>query len=279
VDVSAEQQAEPESERIRILLFECVRELLFNAVKHCGDDCARVELSRAGQGDIELLVADSGMGFDASSLEHSDPESTTFGLFNVRERLTYIGGEMEIDSAPGKGTRITLTAPATEHEEAPAEHNADEPGAADEINVLVADDHNTVRRMLVAQINETDGMRVVADVADGREAVDRARKLRPDVLVIDISMPGMDGPEAAARLQESCPEVRIIGHTAHSGAEPAEAMQAGGAFACVRKESSCEQLLTAIRDAARSHDGRESAPGEAEAPRRRRGPGPVPRAE
>jgi signal transduction histidine kinase len=95
---------------VRVLLFQAVRELLVNVVKHARAGRAKVSVHR-GRGRILVSVEDDGVGFDVSSIGVRDYSKGGFGLFNIRERLTHIGGGMEISSKPGRGTRVTLTAP------------------------------------------------------------------------------------------------------------------------------------------------------------------------
>ncbi|MDD5712764.1 MAG: PAS domain-containing protein, partial [Smithellaceae bacterium] len=96
---------------IQLLLFQSVRELLHNIIKHAGTQRAAVHCGTRG-GKIVLTVADEGKGFDpASSRQKVEAEDGGFGLFNIRERLRYFGGEMTIDTSPGKGCRIQIVAP------------------------------------------------------------------------------------------------------------------------------------------------------------------------
>ena len=94
-------------EDMRVLLFQIVREMLFNVVKHAGIDRARVELDTAGE-EIVILISDEGAGFDVAQAMARVEKEHGFGLFNAAERLRLFGGDMEIESAPGRGTRFTI---------------------------------------------------------------------------------------------------------------------------------------------------------------------------
>jgi len=95
---------------IRVLLYQAVRELLVNVAKHAESQEANVSISRAGK-KIRIEVSDDGIGFDNSEIGlHADIEGG-FGLFSIRERLEPIGGQLKIESEPGNGTKVTLTAP------------------------------------------------------------------------------------------------------------------------------------------------------------------------
>ncbi len=95
---------------MRVLLFQIVRELLFNVFKHAGTDQATVALVQGEGGGLRINVSDAGRGFDVTAAEARHDGG--FGLFSVRERLGLFGGHMVIDSAPGAGTRITIYTPA-----------------------------------------------------------------------------------------------------------------------------------------------------------------------
>jgi signal transduction histidine kinase len=95
---------------IRILLFQAVRELLFNVIKHAGVDRATVNLDDA-DGLLIVRVSDDGAGFDVEEARQRHEATGGFGLFSVRERLSLFGGRLEIISAPGRGTRLTIHVP------------------------------------------------------------------------------------------------------------------------------------------------------------------------
>lgn len=95
---------------MRVLLFQIIRELLFNVIKHADTDYATVTLREDATGRLVIAVEDTGRGFDVESAEAT--HGGGFGLFSVRERLGLFGGQMLIDTAPNQGTRITLSIPS-----------------------------------------------------------------------------------------------------------------------------------------------------------------------
>lgn len=113
VDVDVDPQAEPESEGIRILLFEAARELLFNVVKHAEIGRARVAMTAADDDDsVCLTVSDEGAGYIPSDPKGEQTKSSGFGLFSIRERLELMGGRLTIETTPGRGTCVTILAPS-----------------------------------------------------------------------------------------------------------------------------------------------------------------------
>jgi PAS domain S-box-containing protein len=110
VAVTFESSAEPDDENVRIFMFNAIREILFNTVKHSGTMKAHVEVLSNPDFSMRVLVSDEGIGFDRGQL-HSAEIRRGLGLFGIQQRLRHMGGQMEINSAPGEGVRITLIGP------------------------------------------------------------------------------------------------------------------------------------------------------------------------
>ncbi len=115
------------------------------------------------------------------------------------------------------------------------------------IKVLLADDHSIVRDGLRRIVEESGDMEVIAEAADGKEAIRKARKKEPDVAVIDISMPGMDGLEVVARLHSEYPKLPSIILTMHEEEQYVVRGIEAGAMGYITKKSAPEQLVEAIR--------------------------------
>jgi signal transduction histidine kinase len=110
----------PLEEDVCVLLFQATRELLINVVKHAQAHAVKVSVRRKS-GEIETIVEDDGIGFDFTEIESVMPSRGKFGLFSIRERLNYLGGDIKIESEPGHGTRVILTAPLKRENEATGE--------------------------------------------------------------------------------------------------------------------------------------------------------------
>lgn len=100
----------PLPEELSVILYQSVRELLFNVIKHAKVKSARVSIDCVND-RLSVVVGDQGAGFDLVNQSDLVPSAGKFGLFSVRERLTLLDGRMDIESAPKKGTRITLSVP------------------------------------------------------------------------------------------------------------------------------------------------------------------------
>jgi two-component system, NarL family, invasion response regulator UvrY len=115
------------------------------------------------------------------------------------------------------------------------------------IRVLLADDHSIVREGLRRIVEESDDLEVVAEAADGREALKQVEELAPDVAVVDISMPGIDGLEVVSRLKDTHPGLPVLILTMHEEAQYIVRAIEAGAMGYLTKQSAPEQLVTAIR--------------------------------
>ena len=140
-----------------------------------GADSAKVE-ARVLEDRIRIGVKDEGKGFDPVALEEKDGKMTGFGLFTIKERVEFAGGRFEIDSAPGKGCRVTLEAPkevsrrserpeTTESEAVLKETEAGAPKEGRNIRILVADDHAVLRQGLSKLLATEPGIEVVGATA------------------------------------------------------------------------------------------------------------------
>jgi DNA-binding NarL/FixJ family response regulator len=113
--------------------------------------------------------------------------------------------------------------------------------------VLLADDHETVRAGLKLIISAQADMEVVGEAGDGREAVARAQKLLPDIVVMDVSMPHMNGLKATEKLKAVCPQVKVLTLTRHTDDGYLQQILRAGASGYVLKQSPPAELLHAIR--------------------------------
>ena len=255
-----------------LLLFQSVRELLINCVKHAGTPEATVTVDVVDE-SLTIQVADHGAGFDAHSFANQNAHSprSSFGLLSVRERMLALGGRFELDSSPGHGTTATLvlplgvrtvasaaiTSPPSMREDRQAHHRAQasESGTPSKIRVVVADDHAMVRQGLCGLLSQYSDIQVIGEAANGEEAVALADRLQPDVMLMDITMPKMDGIEATRRLKCAHPGMVVIGLSVHTAGQVEAAIKEAGAIAFINKEAAVEELYHTI------HTARSPVPG------------------
>ncbi len=167
-------------------------------------------------------------------------------------------GRLILDSQPGQGTRVVvrvlvrvpgLEVPSAASPAGPT-HFA-EPGASmtktDRVRILIADDHPVVREGLVALINRQPDLVVVAEASNGREAVEQFLRHRPDVALLDLRMPEMDGVDAIAAIRQKIPTARLIILTTFDEDEDIYQGLRAGAKAYLLKDAPRDDLLKCVR--------------------------------
>ena len=244
---------------IAIILYESLRELLNNAHRHAGATQVTLSLQRE-EDQFVVCVEDDGCGFDADVRRQEALTAGKYGLFSVRERLEAIGGRLEVQSAPGAGTRVVICVRVQEPpddaqpspvklaiEAAAGKSRAAKRGRGKAIRVLLVDDHELVREGLRSVIEGQSGLSVVGEANNGEMAVELALQLEPDVIVMDINMPRMNGIEATRRIKTERPAMHVIGLSVHDDSEVAGAMRDAGAASFISKADASDHLCEAIR--------------------------------
>lgn len=110
IRVEDDKKPKPLSEEVRIALIRAVREALFNVLKHAESSEVQITLKKQ-KNSVQVTITDRGKGFDPENKALAQTEEGGYGLFNMRERLNIMGGNLEIHSEPGKGASIILNAP------------------------------------------------------------------------------------------------------------------------------------------------------------------------
>jgi CheY-like chemotaxis protein len=245
---------------------------LFNVRKHGQTDRAAVSMTY-DKNVLSLTVSDQGCGFDLEKMRND--RSDRFGLFSIRERMMDLGGEFDLQSEPGKGTVASLHLPCTSIDvgiEEPAtagEHSpASEGGVGGEqchsclsvdnlpdgnestaIRILIVDDHQLVREGLHCLLQEYKDVAVVGEASTGQQALQLAGTLMPDVVIMDMQMPGWNGAEATRRIVKQYPHITVIGLSVQTDPHVGQSMLEAGAAVFLPKEAINTDLYAAIRDA------------------------------
>lgn len=252
-----------------VLLFQSVRELLFNVLKHAHAKQATILVAVTDEDVLEVIVSDDGCGFVPVAPDQPGTAPGRFGLFSITERMAAMGGELLIESMPGKGTNATLKTPyrpvhieAEEYTPPAAGLPQPDPTAGrmakipelphrpnSTIGILLVDDHAMVRQGLRSMLGGYDDVSVIGEASNGREAVESVDRLRPSVVVMDINMPVTNGIDATVEIKARHPQVAVIGLSVQNSGEAREAMLRAGAVTLISKEAAVDELYLAIRQA------------------------------
>jgi DNA-binding NarL/FixJ family response regulator len=120
-----------------------------------------------------------------------------------------------------------------------------------QLRILLADDHKIIRDGLKLLVNEQPDMHVVGEAGNGKEVLEKARELKPNVVVMDLSMPELNGLQATARLKEEHPEIKVVALTVHEDESYLRQLCKAGAAGYVLKRSAGDELIQAIRTVAK----------------------------
>ena len=177
--------------------------------------------------------------------------------------MAALGGSFEIQSSPGQGTEATLRLPlmAWPPKEQPSQAEGIDLSAArpaelieirsgvnaHHIRLLVVDDHAMVREGLRSLLESYADVQVVGEARNGREAIATAAILRPDVVIMDINMPDMNGIEATVQIKRRHPKTIVIGLSVNADQQSITAMTAAGAAMLITKEAAVNELYDAVK--------------------------------
>ena len=269
-----------------VLVFQSTRELLFNVLKHANTNRAEVTIDKNGDGHLVVTVKDEGCGFNLDEVIAEKDERKRFGLFSVRERTEAMGGRLEVISTPKHGTSAALIVPywpavsdqaarpsppsapagavipkGAESLLSPDSHGRGEGKSSfntdpDKVlRILLADDHAMVRQGLRSILDGYRDISVVGEAADGEEAVEMARLLCPDAIVMDVNMAKLDGIEATRQVKARWPGIIVVGLSVSTRAQVESLLLEAGASCYVSKEAAGDQLYDAIVRAVRQDSG------------------------
>jgi len=256
VRVTADPGADVERKDVRMLLFESLREILFNVVKHARVEYVEVSLAVGPDNTLVIAVADQGAGFDPTALDDGRIENVGFGVLSIRERLTLLGGRLEIESAPGRGARFRLIAPRvpllpsfpphTAPRTAPVQPSANLPVNARgsrPLTILLVDDHPGTLDAIRSVLSQHPEFHVIGDARNGLDAIAQAQALRPDVVLMDISMPVMDGVEATRSIHAELPSIQIFGLSTFEKSPNPHPIELAGAVGYFQKGVEMRRLI------------------------------------
>ncbi len=237
--------------------FRVVQESLANVLRHSGSPTARISLS-IDAGIARVSVEDQGKGINREILTPGrDTTGLGVGIAGMRERLLQIGGNLEIRST-GSGTTVVATLPLAK-QKGHSEPGRESPGV-DEANaqpaalsiplrkrILVADDHEVTRHGVVSLLAAELDIEVCGEAQDGLEVVAKAKELKPDLVLLDLTMPRAGGLTAAYEIRQMDVPPKILIFTNHSYHTLEENIRSAHCDGYVLKSNASRDLIRGIR--------------------------------
>jgi two-component system, NarL family, sensor kinase len=250
---------------VETALFRVVQESLTNVHRYSGSPDAEIKIFAEG-GQIQLEVIDHGRGIEAGAVPVliDGVALLGVGIPGMRERLRQLGGQLEVDFGR-HGTRVVATVPIKKPEAAIAEMLEDSADTGDRQprldagtdvdarsdqrrRILIADDHEVMRRGVRGLLESHSEWAVCGEAFEGREAVAKSRELRPDLIIMDINMPGLTGIAAAQQIRRENPLTKILFFSVHESAQTVREVINAGAQGYVAKSRAGHDLVDAVRN-------------------------------
>jgi len=234
-------------------LFRVVQESLTNVHRYSGSSSAKIRISKTS-GEVLLEVIDYGHGIKSGTARGKldGPAPLGVGIPGMRERLHQLGGDLSVDFGT-TGTRVMATLPIRKS----AESDSDESESALSVTIrsaedarrriLIADDHELMRRGLRGLLESHDEWAVCGEAVEGNEAVRKSTELRPDLVIMDVNLPGLSGIEAAQQIRLEREAAKILFFTVHDSDEIIREIIGVGALGYVAKSRASQDLIEAVR--------------------------------
>jgi len=233
-------------------VFRVIQEALTNVFRHSGSHRAWVRVWAAGS-YLQASVEDEGKGIERRKAESKKPG---VGIQSMTDRLRVFGGVLEFRSGR-RGTRVIATIPLTEAVSVASRPNQelnfeaggmDAPGAVGEATrILIADDHEVARQGIRALLKDQPDLEICGEAMDGLDAIEKARQLKPDLVIMDLSMPHLSGLTALRHIRASGLQARVLIYTTHSYPELERVAQAADCDGFVLKSNASHDLIRGVR--------------------------------
>jgi PAS domain S-box-containing protein len=237
-------------------LFRVVQESLTNVHRYSGSSSAKISVSK-DSGEVRLEVIDYGHGIKSGTARAKldGPAPLGVGIPGMRERLHQLGGGLTVDFGTS-GTRVTATLPIKAQAQAESEETASQNSLSFTIRsaedarrrILIADDHELMRRGLRGLLESHDEWAVCGEAVEGSEAVRKSTELKPDLVIMDVNLPGLSGIDAALQIRREREAAKILFFTVHDSDEVIREIVEAGALGYVAKSRASQDLIEAVRN-------------------------------
>jgi CheY-like chemotaxis protein len=270
IDIDVPQEIKRLSPDAEVAIFRVIQESLTNVDRYANTPKARLRI-RATDDHIRLEIEDYGKGIQSAKSKSrlESVERLGVGIQGMTERIRQLGGRLEITSSPRRGTSVTATIPLSAQVQmppsapaaAPARVSSEDPVAAhphQRRQILIADDHQMLRRGVRNTLQTEPDLEICGEAVDGQDAVDKVRQLHPDLVILDINMPVLNGLVAVRQILRHSPGTKIVIFSVHDSDQTREEVSAAGAHGFVSKDKDGNDLLRVVRDVLNTRTGTKS---------------------
>ena len=240
-------------------LFRVLQESLTNVHRYSGSPSAEIRIFQSPS-KVHLEIVDHGKGVKGGTERSTFAGAPTLGVGipGMRERIRQLGGQLEVEFS-NEGTRVYATLPREASAEESAEQSSQlfrdkenfqaNPRQRPDVRkrILIADDHEVMRRGVRGLVESQEEWSVCGEAIEGNEAISKTKELRPDLLILDVSMPGMSGIEAALHILKDEPNTKILFFTMHDSPQMMREISNVGAWGYVAKARAGNDLVNAVR--------------------------------
>ena len=235
-------------------LFRVLQESLTNVHRYSGSPSAEIRIFQSAS-KVHLEIVDHGKGVKAGTERPAFAGAPTLGVGipGMRERIRQLGGQLEVEFS-NEGTRVYASLPteAFTEESGPFrdKENFQVSGRQRPVvrrRILIADDHEVMRRGVRGLVESQEEWSVCGEAIEGNEAISKTRELHPDLLILDVSMPGVSGIEAALQILKDDPNMKILFFTMYDSPQMMREISNVGAWGYVAKARAGNDLVDAVR--------------------------------
>jgi two-component system NarL family sensor kinase len=241
-------------------LFRVLQESLTNVHRYSGSPSAEIRIFQSAS-KVHLEIVDHGKGVKAGTERPAFAGAPTLGVGipGMRERIRQLGGQLEVEFS-NEGTRVHASLPVEASAEESVSQSTSElfrdkenfqanPRQRPEVRrrILIADDHEVMRRGVRGLVESQQEWSVCGEAIEGNEAISKTRELHPDLLILDVSMPGLSGIEAALQILKDDPHMKILFFTMYDSPQMMREISNVGAWGYVAKARAGNDLVDAVR--------------------------------
>ena len=247
---------------VETTLFRVIQESLTNVHRYADSAKAFIRVARVGD-EVNLEIGDYGKGIRAELLKSSRNAVAPLGvgIQGMKERMRQLSGRLEVTSSPNKGPVVTAALPIREQrtelasmpDRSSVEETSNPRGETQETavsirrRILIADDHEVLRRGIRTMIESEKDWEVCGEAIDGKEVVDKAAALNPDLIILDINMPVLNGVAAVRQILRNRPQTKILVFSVHDSEQTVRETLSAGAHGYLAKAKAGQELVQVVK--------------------------------